>query len=317
MKLLHSLTTKKRSDLLRLGDILDEPLYGQPPGASEPVLLLAAGRRIESLLQLQRLRDAGFRVDLPMEQPASRRAAEAEADSKATGPSLISPAHDTINRRVESATRVREGIHSAARDLIERVRAGAAPDVEALVGASYALVSEASSEATTLVALTHLHQCDDYTVGHCVDVAILMVAIGRLLDLPPAELSEVAFAGLTHDVGKQRVPRAILEKPGRPTCEEFAEIRRHPEYGQEILAACPGVPESVPLVALQHHERTDGSGYPHGLTAPQIHPYSLIAAVADSFDAMTTNRPYHKGCAPRQAVLELYGLADRRLDGRA
>jgi HD-GYP domain-containing protein (c-di-GMP phosphodiesterase class II) len=118
-------------------------------------------------------------------------------------------------------------------------------------------------------------------------------------------------------VGKQRVPRAILEKPGRPTSEEFAEIRRHPEYGQEILAACPGLPESVPLVALQHHERTDGSGYPQGLTTPQIHPHSLITAVADSFDAMTTNRPYHKGCAPRQAVLELYGLADRRLDGRA
>src|SRR6266540_4823385 len=100
MKLLHFLTAKNKPDLLRLGDILDEPLYGQPPGAPEPVLLLAAGRRIESLLQLRRLRDAGFRVDLPAEQPAGRRAAAAEADSAAAGPSLLSPAHDAIKQRV-------------------------------------------------------------------------------------------------------------------------------------------------------------------------------------------------------------------------
>src|SRR5437764_10773458 len=122
MKLLHSLTAKKKTDPLRLGDILDEPLYGQPPGAPEPVLLLAAGRRIESLLQLQRLRDAGFRVDLPVEQPAGRRAAEAEADFPTAGSSPLSRAHDTIQQRMESATRVRAVIHGAAWDLIERVR---------------------------------------------------------------------------------------------------------------------------------------------------------------------------------------------------
>jgi HD-GYP domain-containing protein (c-di-GMP phosphodiesterase class II) len=113
------------------------------------------------------------------------------------------------------------------------------------------------------------------------------------------------------------VPGGILAKPGLLTREEFAEIRMHPQHGFEILADCAGCPEAVRLVALQHHERLDGSGYPNRLTGEQLHPYSRIAAVADTFDAMTADRVYRRGCTPRKALLELYGDHPRKLDPQA
>jgi putative nucleotidyltransferase with HDIG domain len=312
----------RNRDRLRIGDVLDEPLYGQPPGAREPVLLLAAGHRIASVGQLRRLQAAGFPVDLPRVDlprvegpfpPDLQEARRSATSSTSATPSLRA----AIRERTEAALRVREVISGAARELLGRVRSGAAPNIEALEAAGSALVSEVSTDAGTIAALTHLRRCDDYTVEHSVDVAILMVAIAQVLGLREAELTEVAVAGLSHDVGKQRVPIAILNKVGSLTHEEFVELRKHPQYGYEILTECGQLNDAVALVALQHHERLNGSGYPAGLSHEQIHPYSRIAAVADSFDAMTADRIYRKGCSARQAVLELYSMADKALDQQA
>lgn len=315
----RSVSPSVRRDRLRIGDVLDEALYGRPPGARQPMLLLAAGHRITSVAQLRRLQEAGFSVELP-ESISSTQAPE-------SGP-LASPVLSTvaslrtaIQERAEAAARVRQVIADATRDLLGRVRAapGASlsPNIEALEAAGSALVSEVTTDANTIAALTHLRRCDDYTVEHSVDVAILMVAIAQVLGYREPDLSVVAVAGLSHDVGKQRVPVSILNKAGRLTAEEFVELRRHPQHGYEILTECAHLHESIPLVALQHHERLDGSGYPSMLCHEQIHAYSRIAAVADSFDAMTADRVYRRGCTARQAVLELYGLAGRGLDASA
>jgi HD-GYP domain-containing protein (c-di-GMP phosphodiesterase class II) len=307
----------KREDRLRIGDVLDEALYGQPPGARQPTLLLAAGHRIESVVQLRRLQEAGFPVDMPRAE-APLAPEPAESDTSSTSRTGSPPSvRAAIQERSEAAMRVRQVITGAAREMMERIREGVAPDIDALESVGCALVSEVRVDAGTLAALTHLRRCDDYTVEHSVDVAILMVAVAQVLGLPEPELNAVAVAGLSHDVGKQRVPPAILHKPGRPTAEEFVELRRHPEYGFEILARCSHLHEAVGVVALQHHERLDGSGYPSSLQLEQIHPYSRIAAVADSFDAMTSDRIYRKGCTARQAVLELFSMADKGLDARA
>jgi putative nucleotidyltransferase with HDIG domain len=198
-----------------------------------------------------------------------------------------------------------------------RVRAGAAPDVEVLQGASSMLVSNVTADPQAYATLTCLRQCDEYTIEHSADVAILMVAIAHLLGIAPEERPVLALAGLMHDVGKQKIPLEILLKPGTLTPSEFAEVRRHPQYGYEILSHCDDCPEEVRIVALQHHERLDGSGYPSGLSRPDIHPYSSLAAVADTFDAITADRVYRSGRSPRSAVLELYGSRKRRLDTEA
>jgi HD-GYP domain-containing protein (c-di-GMP phosphodiesterase class II) len=312
--------------ILRIGDILTEPLYRRRIGNGPPMLLLAAGHRIESELQLRQLRDEGYAVSLPGEPSLSGRSTSAQvAAGTAAAPAQSSRAArlaleelpSEFAERMDAAARVRHVVTAATRELIGRVRAGAPLDVDVLRQASSSLLAEVTGDASAITTLTYLHACDDYTVEHSADVAILMAAMACVLAVHASELPVLSLAGLMHDVGKQRVPGGILAKPGLLTREEFAEIRMHPQHGFEILADCAGCPEAVRLVALQHHERLDGSGYPNRLTGEQLHPYSRIAAVADTFDAMTADRVYRRGCTPRKALLELYGDHPRKLDPQA
>jgi len=193
--------------------VLTEPLYGRPPGAREPMLLLAAGHRIESARQLRLLRDAGYLVLFPTEaipgpEPVDREAA-------ASPPAALPAPAAAFATGVQAAESVREAITSAVRQLMEAARAGTAPDVEVLEEVSAALVADTASAPYAVSALTYLRQCDDYTVEHSADVAILMCGIARVLGVPDPELRTLALAGLMHDVGKQRVPREILMKPAR------------------------------------------------------------------------------------------------------
>jgi putative nucleotidyltransferase with HDIG domain len=167
------------------------------------------------------------------------------------------------------------------------------------------------------VCMSYLGDCDEYTVTHCADVAILMAAIGALLGLPEEELALLAWAGMVHDVGKPRISREVLEKPGRLTPAERTEVRRHPELGVEILRAAPECPASVLSVILQHHERLNGSGYPYGLSCEELHPHSRIAAVADTFDAMTAERVYKPPSPAREVLVYLACESDRCFDRNA
>jgi putative nucleotidyltransferase with HDIG domain len=313
---------EKEKLVLRIGDVLREPVYRRPVGG-RPLLLLAAGHRIETELQLRQLRDEGYTVALPGEvipaHPAakSNSAPAASESPESQRPPELAALPPEISEQVVKASQVRQAITDASRALIGRVRAGAVLELGEMQRASSALLSEVRENTVAVVALTYLCQCDDYTIEHSVDVAILLVAIARVLGVPEAELAPLALAGLMHDVGKQRVPHRILQKAEALTDEEFAEIRRHPQYGYELLAECPDCPESTRAVALEHHERLDGTGYPGRLTGAELHPYSRIVAVADTFDAMTSDRVYRRGCSPRRAVLEIYRDRERRLDAEA
>lgn len=326
---MRSINSGQQADarvVLRIGDVLKEALYRRPSGAAGRVLLLAAGHRIESELQLRQLRDEGYPVALPGEVSLSGATAAGSARTSSSGGQAglsraagmkLGELPSEFAERLEVAARVRHVVTDATRDLIGRVRTGTALEIDVLRQAGAVLLSEIAGDESALTTLSYLHQCDDYTVEHSVDVAILMVAIARTLAVPASELPVLALAGLMHDAGKQLVPEEILSRPGALTREEYAEIQKHPQYGFELLASCDGCPEAVRLVALQHHERLDGSGYPGQLTGNQLHPYSRIAAVADTFDAMTSDRVYHRGCPPRAALLELYRERQRRLDQEA
>ena len=304
-----------RGPIFRIGDVLKEPVYRRQTGRS-PVLLLAAGHRIESELQLRQLRDEGYSVALPSEAVASSR-----PPSATPGPINPQPAGDDsdpgieFSRRVESAYRVHETVVDAIREVLVRVGAGGAIPLERMEQASADLLAQVRSDTSAVVALTYLRRCDDYTVEHSANVATLMIAIARLLGVSEPDLPVLALAGLMHDVGKQRVPGHILNKPGTLTRDEFEEIRKHPMHGYEILSACAACPDAVRIVALQHHERLDGGGYPSGTTG--LHPYSRIASVADAFDAMTSDRVYRRAVPTRPVLLELFRESGTRLDPEA
>jgi putative nucleotidyltransferase with HDIG domain len=140
-----------------------------------------------------------------------------------------------------------------------------------------------------------------YTYRHSEGVAEVAVEIGEVLGFEPTDLRDLRRAALLHDIGKLGVSNLILDKPGRLTEEEVAQVRLHPAYTQQILARVPAF-ESIVEPASAHHERLDGRGYHLGVPAEWLSPKSRVLAVADVYEALTADRPYRAGL-PREEVV--------------
>ncbi|BCG57374.1 HD-GYP domain-containing protein [Paenibacillus sp. URB8-2] len=145
---------------------------------------------------------------------------------------------------------------------------------------------------------------DEYTHQHNIGVGVLSTMIGQWLNLEESELALLSLAATLHDIGKVRIPQELLLRPGKLTKEEFDEMKRHTIYGYEILKGTIGLSPRVMLVALQHHERLDGSGYPLHLKKGEIDFFSQIVAVADVFHAISSKRP-HQDSMPFYHVVTL------------
>ncbi|MGH9750757.1 MAG: HD domain-containing phosphohydrolase, partial [Candidatus Polarisedimenticolia bacterium] len=156
---------------------------------------------------------------------------------------------------------------------------------------------------------------DPYTRGHSERVNRYAVMLAKQLGLGKKEIREVYIASLFHDIGKIGIEDKILRKPAVLTDEEYTIMKQHPDKGAQMLSKIPAMKDLIPGMRF-HHERWDGSGYPMGLKADQIPLAARIVAVADAFDAMTTNRPYQKGMPFDKAVARLYELSDRAFDRR-
>lgn len=171
--------------------------------------------------------------------------------------------------------------------------------------------ADSRPEIAALVA--ELQAADHHTESHCQAVATMACAVGRELDLDPADLFELEATARLHDVGKLFVPRAILDKPGPLDAQERELVRMHPEWGAEIVGRIPGL-AAVALLVRLHHERLDGEGYPHGLPAERIPVASRIVAVCDAHSAMVDDRPYRAGRPPEEALAELRRHAGTQFD---
>ena len=150
---------------------------------------------------------------------------------------------------------------------------------------------------------TEVEVRDGYTAEHCLRLQQLSYATGEVLGLDHTRLHYLALGAYMHDLGKARISDLILKKPGKLTEQEWEVMRTHPRLGFEMLQDTVMKPAS-PIVA-QHHERLDGSGYPLGLSGDQILQEAFIVAVADTYDAITTDRPYRKAATPQEALTEI------------
>src|SRR5256714_3320942 len=166
----------------------------------------------------------------------------------------------------------------------------------------------------TLKALiTALETRDSETHGHSERVVAFSLRLGRELKLGEDQLRSLEFGSLLHDIGKIGVPDAVLRKPAQLTDEEWSEMRRHPRHGQQILSGIEFL-EGAARVVAQHHEKWDGTGYPLGLRGEQIDLNARMFAVADAFDAITSDRVYRKAKPYGAAVAELEEWAGRQFD---
>jgi len=154
---------------------------------------------------------------------------------------------------------------------------------------------------------------DPYTRGHSERVAHMARRVARVRGLSETSAQVVAQAGLLHDLGKIGIPEAILRKPGPLTEGEWAVMRQHPVVGSQIVAPLEFFAEGA-LIVRHHHERIDGSGYPDELVGEAIPLGARIVAVADVYDALTSDRPYRKSFSPPQAIEHLQAQAGRTLD---
>lgn len=164
------------------------------------------------------------------------------------------------------------------------------------------LVMSILNQDVFLVDVITIKDYDNYTYSHCMYVAMLSVLIGMQLKYNQKQLNELALCGLMHDIGKVDIPLEIINKQGKLTDEEFAEIKTHPLRSIERLRHNHNLTQRVFNGISCHHEKYDGTGYPYGLKGNKIHVYARILALADVYDALTSDRSYRRAWMPAEAI---------------
>lgn len=166
---------------------------------------------------------------------------------------------------------------------------------------------------SVLLSMTKLRTQDEYTFQHSMNVSVYAASLATHLGMSRQEVEQIANAGLMHDIGKMMVPESILNKPDKLTDEEYSIMKQHVELGYEYLKKQGFQKEHLQLT-LEHHERYDGSGYPQGLTDENISIAGKIGAIVDIYDAITSDRVYHKGVKAPTALKMMFQWADSHIN---
>ncbi len=177
-------------------------------------------------------------------------------------------------------------------------------DVKELLSRSLLMVTDAKGHISILDMLHNMREYDDSTFAHCLNVGLICNVFAHWLRLSDEEVEMATACGLLHDVGKLLIPRDIIVKPGKLTDLEYHQVKKHSMEGYQLLTA-QNIGIHICNAALMHHERCDGSGYPHGLRADEIDSYAKMVAIADVYDAMTSARVYRAPICPFK-VIEIF-----------
>jgi HD-GYP domain-containing protein (c-di-GMP phosphodiesterase class II) len=240
--------------------------------------------------------------DLLAQKPQEKAATVAASADKVEAPKRE---RKPLSEELQEAGRIRARSAQTMRRLFNEVRLGNAVAPGECVSLVDDVVESIDRHPDALLSLARLKNADEYTYMHSVAVCALMVALGRQLGLNDVQCRDAGMAGMLHDLGKAVMPQEILNKPGKLTPEEFDIIKQHPVRGYEMLLEGSHVSEGAKDVCLHHHERVDGTGYPHGLLGEQITLLSRMGAVCDVYDAVTSDRPYKAGWDPAHALSQM------------
>jgi len=205
---------------------------------------------------------------------------------------------------------------AAVVEMFSHARMGHAIELEHINELIEDISRSISRHPNAFISLVRLKSSDEYTYMHSVAVCALMIAVAYQLNFSDELIQRAGLAGLLHDVGKMAVPGSILNKPGKLTADEYEVVRKHPQLGADMLQASEQVCDLVMDVCLHHHEKIDGSGYPHQLAGEKISLFARMAAVCDVYDAITSDRSYNEGWDPAiaiQRMSEWDGHFDRRV----
>ena len=200
-------------------------------------------------------------------------------------------------------------------DYLTTIGEGKNVSITDLFSLSQEIVSEVQTKRYILAFMHTLKVFYDHTYTHSVNVSLLCNIFGQWLGFDSEKLKNITVAGLIHDIGKIKVDPNILNKPGKLTPEEFEEVKKHPVYGYRMIEKTD-MHKDIKLAVLMHHEKYDGSGYPTGAKGNQINDFAKIVAIADIYDAMTSNRSYRDRFCPFKVIQtfeqECYGKLDTK-----
>jgi HD-GYP domain-containing protein (c-di-GMP phosphodiesterase class II) len=210
--------------------------------------------------------------------------------------------HDALKGTVEVFNSISDVIDKGEPIAYQTVSDACSPLVEA--------VNKSDFKGILLGVRDH----DNYSYAHSMRVATLLSLFGFTIRLPPGEQVILASGGLLHDVGKMSIPHEVLNKPGRLTPEEFGVMKGHVTASADYLRCCPDIPKGIITIAEQHHEKLDGTGYPHGLAGSQLNELARMASIVDVFSALTDRRVYRPPMDAEKALGIMVDEMGRHLD---
>jgi HD-GYP domain-containing protein (c-di-GMP phosphodiesterase class II) len=235
-----------------------------------------------------------------------RRAAAPAASFRIRGETVY-PETATVEAEYRQALNSYWASESAVSDLLRTVgERGKVLEAKQLRESVTRLTDSVVRNPDAMLLVSRLREKSAEAHARALQVSVYMIVFGRYLQREREELELLGLLGLLQDIGKTRLPRALLEKKGALTAEEQQLAREHVQHSFDILSAAQGLPPALPALALLHHERHDGSGYPRGLKGGEIGLHGCIAGIADTFDALTAVRPYAEPLSPSSALSHLY-----------
>jgi putative nucleotidyltransferase with HDIG domain len=271
---------------------------------NEGVLLISNNVEIKTLEQVEILKKRGVSavyinirdgIDIPIEKLQKQELLKREEE---------------YYQELSRAKDVHRSTLEAAKNTLHAIRMGrqfAAKEIEL---AAEKIVSSILRNSDALLSLAQIKGYDEYTYVHSVNVGVLLASVANAMQYNANSLLEIGMGGLLHDIGKMRIPEHILNKAGKYTEDEYNVMKRHPQLGLDILRSSRSISDLSRLIVYEHHERFNGKGYPRGITGNQISEVGVMAAVADVYDAMTTDRVYRPAWTPQRALATIFKGCD-------
>lgn len=256
--------------------------------------------------------DTSRGLDVPEAPSAEEVDQQLKNKMQSLGQSVKRPTPQRVSFQEElvQARRIFSEASSIVNTVLLDCRMGKQVEIEKIEPIVAAITGSIFRNPDAIISLLRIKQADKYTFQHSVAVSTLLISFCRALDIDRATIELVGIGGLLHDIGKMKIPDQILNKPARLSEREFEFIKKHVSYGSQILENTPGISPISVIIAAEHHERYDGSGYPRGLKNDEISLYGQMASIVDVYDALTSNRIYHSGVEPAEALKKLLEWSD-------
>ena len=273
---------------------------------------LFQGFRIQSVQEIERLRTVCEHVYIDIEKSRTVGA----ATTRKTAPDRrIYTLAASFEDEIHTANEIRESTRLTVDQLFDDVAHGRMIDMAGIKRLMHNTVDGVLRNPDAYICLTQLKQRDEYTAQHSINVSVLALTLARHLGLNRDDMETLGVAALLHDIGKIKTPLEVLNKPDRLTSDELDIMKQHPLIGRQMLENRYQLPYHIADVAFSHHERISGEGYPRGLKTDEISVFSKMVAIVDVYDAITSDRCYHDGISPTQALTKMYNWRLTDFDG--